>query len=127
MENDRFEDVLMYAKQMEAEAAEMLNQNRYGDNSQYYFGVWVGCNRITKLIERQRMKMIDVKSSNIKKVGYDKKSSTLRVMFHSEQVYDYSPISHETFELLVSAESVGKFFNSHIKTDSNLTVKKTLI
>lgn len=70
------------------------------------------------------MRMINVESSNINSVGFDKETLTLRVKFKSGLTYEYSPVSPELFALLISAESVGKFFNTHIKSDINIITKK---
>lgn len=118
-----FDELLRYARQMLAEA-ELVRAELEEGHTSYSHGVVVGINRIVKLIERQKMKMIEVESSNINSVGYNKKTQKLRVLFKNDRLYEYHPVSQETFDLLTSAESVGRFFNEHIKTDPNVTVQQ---
>lgn len=58
----------------------------------------------------------DFHSSSIDIVGYDRESKTLYVEFHSSgDVYSYDGVEESTYNLLVSAPSVGKFYAHHIK------------
>lgn len=58
----------------------------------------------------------DFNSSNIDIVGYDAKSETLYVEFHSSgTVYSYAGVKESTFDMLVNADSVGSFYARHIK------------
>lgn len=61
------------------------------------------------------MNMKPVSSSNISEVGYDPDTQTLRVKFKSGGEYDYSGVSAEEHEALLSAPSIGKHFLSSIK------------
>lgn len=61
------------------------------------------------------MEMIEVKSSNVRKIGYDKASSTLRVQFLGGVEYDYSTVPEEVFESLKKSPSVGQFIHANIK------------
>jgi len=54
-------------------------------------------------------------SSNVKSIGYDPKNQILEIEYHGGRVYQYQPISKVGYKLLMSAESKGKFLNSHIK------------
>lgn len=61
-----------------------------------------------------------VESSNLERVGYDRKTSTLRVIFKGRgddpsRVYDYPMVPEPEYKKLMEAESKGKFFNSRIK------------
>jgi hypothetical protein len=58
---------------------------------------------------------VKVKSSAIKEVGYDKDTQTLRIVFQQGTEYDYPQISFETYEGLINAKSVGRFYNQHIR------------
>lgn len=65
-----------------------------------------------------------VKSSNIEAIGYDHKSRTLVVVFKNKTSYSYHPITQAGFEALRTAESVGKYFNEHIKNNQNVSFIK---
>jgi hypothetical protein len=62
------------------------------------------------------MEWHDVKSSNLKKVGYDQERSVLGVVFKSGAEYHYEGVTEGQFQELLTAESVGKHFNTTIKT-----------
>lgn len=55
--------------------------------------------------------MKKVESSNIAELGYIESTSTMRVKFNSEVIYDYNPVSVEEYTAILNAESVGKAFN----------------
>ncbi len=57
---------------------------------------------------------IPVKSSNIVAVGYDVDSKTLAVQFKNG-TYHYPDVKPEVHAALVSADSVGRFFQEHIR------------
>jgi len=59
--------------------------------------------------------MIEVKSSNLAKVGYDSATNTLKVLFKDGQEYWYSNVPSELHENMMKAESIGKFFVSQVK------------
>ena len=54
--------------------------------------------------------MKKVESSNIAELGYIESTSTMRVKFNSEVIYDYNPVSLEEYTSILNAESVGKAF-----------------
>jgi KTSC domain-containing protein len=56
-----------------------------------------------------------VSSSNLVSVGYEPESETLEVEFKNTGVYQYFNVPTFMHERLMSADSVGKFFNSDIK------------
>lgn len=62
----------------------------------------------------QRAKRTRVKSSVIASVGYDERGR-LEVEFHNGRVYSYSEVPSSVYEELVTAESVGKFFNENVR------------
>lgn len=70
------------------------------------------------------MKRDSVKSSNIKDIGYDKEKKLLEVGFNNGTVYQYHPVTEGAYKDLVSAESIGKHFHSHIKSNNLLDVKQ---
>lgn len=61
------------------------------------------------------MERVQVSSSNIASVGYDDKTSTLEIEFNSGHVYQYFDIPITMYEGLLSAGSVGRYFNETIK------------
>lgn len=62
------------------------------------------------------MDMIEVKSSNIRKIGHDAARKVLAIEFTSGQTYEYQDVAPDVFEKMRTAESVGKFFFGNIKT-----------
>ena len=56
-----------------------------------------------------------VSSSNIASIGYDPKSQTLEIEFHSGGIYQYYGVSQTLYEDLMSASSHGSYFHQHIK------------
>ena len=61
------------------------------------------------------MKMIQVKSSMIKTIGYDSKNEILKVTFNNDKTYLYYGVPQETFDNFKGAESIGKFFHANIR------------
>jgi len=76
---------------------------------------------MSKLLEVPRT---EVKSSNVKSVGYDKESHTLVVEFHSSDIYSYCPITPTGHIGLMQSESVGKHLNAHIKNNDLVECEK---
>lgn len=58
---------------------------------------------------------IKVDSSAISEVSYDKDTQVLRIQFIRGAEYDYPNVPEKEFQNLVSAPSVGKYFNQYIK------------
>jgi hypothetical protein len=56
-----------------------------------------------------------VKSSNIKSVGYDPEQKILEIEFKSGSVYQYEEVPEDVFQEMLVAESVGKYFNTQVK------------
>ena len=58
----------------------------------------------------------EVKSSNIAAVGYDKDELRyVYIRFLNGSVYRYDGVSDEHYEGMMHADSVGRYFNEHIK------------
>ena len=57
-----------------------------------------------------------VESSMIKSVGYDPSDQILEVEFTKGQVYQYEGVSIDIFDTLMSAESIGKSFSQHVRS-----------
>lgn len=58
---------------------------------------------------------IQVSSSNIKSIGYDKERNILEVAFKNRSVYRYYDVPEYLFEGLMEANSHGKYLNAYIK------------
>lgn len=56
-----------------------------------------------------------VKSSNIKSVGYDPEQTLLEVEFKNGAVYQYEDVPEDIYQDMLVAESVGKYFNTQVK------------
>ena len=56
-----------------------------------------------------------VNSSNLKSVGYSKKTSTLYVRFKNSSLYAYPSFQYSDYLALRKAESIGKAFNANIR------------
>ncbi len=61
--------------------------------------------------------MSDVKSNQIKAVGYDAATQTLAVTFTrgAGAIYHYPNVTPEAHAAFVGAESIGKHFGQHIQ------------
>jgi NTP pyrophosphatase (non-canonical NTP hydrolase) len=60
----------------------------------------------------------ELKSSNIRAVGYSKESKKLDVAFHSGGNYTYNDVPKSLFDRIKRVKSPGKFFHKHIKRDN---------
>jgi KTSC domain len=60
------------------------------------------------------MNLIQVKSSNLAAVGYDKESRTLRILFQEGAMYDYYAVPSTIHDELMKSGSKGEFFQQHI-------------
>jgi hypothetical protein len=56
-----------------------------------------------------------VSSSNLVSIGYDPGSEILEVEFKAGTVYQYLNVPSFMHERLMSADSIGKYFNIEIK------------
>lgn len=61
------------------------------------------------------MEHINVKSSNIKSIFYDKENSSLYVKFIGDTVYQYFDVNVDLYNKMLNATSKGKFFFENIK------------
>ena len=63
-----------------------------------------------------KFEMIPVKSSNLKAIGYDARSRTLRIQFHDRgATYDYQNVPAQVYSLMMLSNSVGTFFSEVVK------------
>ena len=61
------------------------------------------------------MRRTPVSSSTLRSVGYSPRSATLEVEFTSGDVYRYFDVPIEVFDSLMSAGSLGRYFNARIR------------
>ena len=55
------------------------------------------------------------RARNVSAVGYEDDTSTLGVRFHSGSEYHYTGVPRGIYEGLLSAPSVGSFFDTYVK------------
>ncbi|MFJ5457601.1 KTSC domain-containing protein [Pectobacterium sp. CHL-2024] len=58
-----------------------------------------------------------VDSTNIESAGYDPNTSILEIEFKNGSLYQYSGVPEYIFQELISASSVGVYFNQNIKNN----------
>ena len=58
-----------------------------------------------------------VESSNIASVGYE--NNTVEIEFNSGAIYQYENVPIRVYDVMMKADSVGKYFNAHIKSKYN--------
>ena len=56
-----------------------------------------------------------VESSSLSAVGYDPANLTLEIQFKNGHVYRYFNVPYVAVEQLMTARSLGREFNSHIR------------
>lgn len=61
------------------------------------------------------MTMVDVKSSQFDKVGYDPATRKMRILFKRNALYEYDNVDPQVYADLMSAESKGSYFINNIK------------
>ncbi|RLV55704.1 KTSC domain-containing protein [Aeromicrobium phragmitis] len=61
------------------------------------------------------MKRALVSSSSLRSVGYDDTTHTLEVEFHKGAIYRFDAVPREVHDELVSAESIGRYFNENVR------------
>lgn len=62
------------------------------------------------------MRCINVKSSSVKRIGYDPKNKILSVEFVDNGPYYYYEVPADVFEGLGDAQSKGEYINRNIRT-----------
>lgn len=58
----------------------------------------------------------EVTSSELRWVGYEESTRLLEVEFHSGEIYRYFGVPAGLVLELLEAESIGRFFNAHIRS-----------
>jgi hypothetical protein len=62
------------------------------------------------------MDLLPVQSSNIAAVGYDAVQNILYVQFKGKDtVYEYHGVPLDTYETMMSAESIGSYYAKNIR------------
>ena len=56
----------------------------------------------------------EVKSSNVKSIGFDLEAKTLEIEFKSGGIYKYYGISAEIYNSLMTAPSIGSYLQANI-------------
>jgi hypothetical protein len=56
-----------------------------------------------------------VDSSELRAVGYKMDAAVLEAEFHSGEVYHYFDVPAQLVVELLEAESIGRYFNAHIR------------
>lgn len=66
---------------------------------------------------RQPIALVPVTSNQVKAIGYDEDTQTLAVTFTRGpgSIYHYPNVPKETHDAFMQAESIGKYFGTHIK------------
>lgn len=57
-----------------------------------------------------------VASTVIRSLGYDPATKALEVEFHTGRLYEYTPVPPEEVHALLTAPSLGSWFNRHIRS-----------
>lgn len=65
--------------------------------------------------EAPKIRRRAVESSAIRSIGYDRRTGTLEIAFHSGRIYDYSGVSNQRARAFNQAGSKGKYFNKSIR------------
>lgn len=62
------------------------------------------------------MERKQVVSTSVAEIGYEPEKEILEVKFNNGSLYQYTGVPYGDFELLMKAESHGKYLNEHIKS-----------
>jgi len=64
----------------------------------------------------ENVTLVDVVSSQLKSIGYNKETSTLYVVFKNTGItYKYDDVPESVYNTLLTSSEVGKTFNSLVK------------
>ena len=56
-----------------------------------------------------------VSSSLLRSVGYDSDQQLLEVELQDGKIYQYADVSEQIYQGLIEADSLGRYFNQHIR------------
>lgn len=73
------------------------------------------------------MRWINVKSSNVKSIAWEKNSLFVKFKSSPETMYKYSPVSVEGFGKILTTESIGSLLNKEIIKNPNINTEKLTI
>lgn len=62
------------------------------------------------------MTMQNVESTNVKSVGHDAATGTMRIEFRNGGTYDFPGVSPEDHAAFLASDSKGKHFHKHIRS-----------
>lgn len=66
----------------------------------------------------------DVKSSQIRSIGFEAPSQMLFVRFKNKKEYTYGPVSQEQYNDFKNADSIGAYFHKNFKMNPVLRIKQ---
>jgi hypothetical protein len=75
----------------------------------------ISCRPLGEMTSGELMKLISVRSSSIRRVGYEVDQRILYVQFIDGDLYEYFDVPVGDFIDLLHAESIGWFVNKRIK------------
>lgn len=64
-----------------------------------------------------------VSSSLVESVGYNPEEEILEVELENGRVYQYMEVPESTYQEFLAADSLGRFFNRHIRDLSHVRVR----
>lgn len=64
-----------------------------------------------------------VSSSLVESVGYDPDEEMLEVELKNGRVYQYLEVSESTYQEFLAADSLGRYFNRHIRELSHVQIQ----
>lgn len=59
---------------------------------------------------------VEVRSSSLARLSYDRRQATLQVEFRDGTQYQYCGVPLETYRCLLQADSKGSYFNHYIRS-----------
>jgi len=69
------------------------------------------------------MKRQPVSSSLVESLGYDPEREILEVELENGRVYQYQDVPESTYSGLLKADSIGRYFNRHIRDLSHTRIE----
>jgi KTSC domain len=59
---------------------------------------------------------VEVRSSSLARLSYDRRQAILQVEFHDGTEYEYAGVPLKTYQNLLQADSKGSYFNHYIRS-----------
>ena len=63
------------------------------------------------------MTLDTVESDAIHAIGYDDETNVLEVIFNNGQIYQYRGVPRVVYEMLMSSESKGRYFQDNVRDE----------